>query len=219
MKITLVSCTKNLWEGWHDTELGASIKCTAKIADRINEEIYFENKRGLSECYNEVIEAVDDDESIIFCHDDVKLRDTQILEKLKEGFKEYDIIGVAGTSKYTLNSPCLWHRSPKEHQSGQVMHSHGGREWMVNFGPPKRCVIVDGLFIAIRNRDALKGVRFDTQFSFHHYDMDFCLSAVKAGVKIGTVPIDLTHFSVGEWRNDPVWFDSEKRFIEKWKTS
>jgi GT2 family glycosyltransferase len=219
MKTTLTSCTKVLWERWHDTELGSSITCQAKIANKINQEIYFENTKGLSECYNEVIEAVDDDECVIFCHDDVKLLDTQILEKLEEGFKTYDIIGVAGTSKYTLNSPCLWHRSEKTAQSGKVKHSKDGNEWMVEFGPHRPCVIVDGLFIAVKNRDALRGTRFDPQFTFHHYDMDFCLSAKRAGVNIGTIYIDLIHYSVGEWRNDEVWFQSNENFINKWKSS
>jgi len=59
-------------------------------------------------------------------------------------------------------------------------------------------------------------VRFDTRFMFHFYDLDFCRSARKAGMSMGTWPIRLTHQSAGNYFN-PTWLAQSAQYFEKWK--
>jgi len=220
--ITIVICTRKSKDEWLETKFADFVSGTSHV-------IFYENTKGLSERYNEVLDykcAQNDDNIFIMMHDDITINmesdDWNIfeenlskLEKILEE-SEFDIMGLAGTSSWTLKSPAVWHNSDKSKWSGLVRHSHQGKEWDTNFGPiGKRCIIVDGLFIAAKVK-VFKDVKFDPQFTFHHYDMDFCLSAHQKGYTIGTVPIDVTHYSVGDFRNDPVWHESEKLFIEKW---
>lgn len=183
--------------------------------------LFPQNKRGLGECYNELAnkESVDDDTFLIFIHDDLRFNDfsadeANLDEILNES--EFDIVGLAGTSSWTLKSPAVWNNCDQTKCSGKVWHAHKGKEWATRFGPiGQRCIIVDGLFIAVK-KGIFKQIMFDPQFTFHHYDMDFCLSAHKKGFTIGTEPIDVTHYSIGDWTKDPVWYESEKLFIAKW---
>jgi hypothetical protein len=182
--------------------------------------IKFENTRGLSECYNEYIdELADKCDVLLFVHDDVYVDDRRMGQKLKESLETFDIIGLAGTSSWQVQSPAVWNNSDNKSWSGAVAHQHNGETWMTAFGKmPKRCIIVDGLFLAIKTESLIKsGVRFDEQFDFHHYDLDFCLSAHKADLKIGTAPIWVTHTSIGEWRNNENWSQNETKFLKKWK--
>lgn len=207
--------------------------CTSKPKDKQSETQLFQsitdwpfsiiaftsNTDGLPEMYNKCItKNMKDNDILVLCHDDIKLNesDETFEKKIYESLKRFDIIGLAGTSSWTLKSPAVWNNSDKTKWSGAVRHSHEDNEWMTNFGPiGKKCIILDGLFLAMK-AEVLKKVQFDEQFMFHHYDMDFCLSAHKAGLTMGTVPIDVTHYSIGDWTKDPSWYESEKKFIEKW---
>jgi len=212
--IHYVICTQKTEEDFWNDERHDSIKdCSCSL--------FVENKKGLGECYNELADndAIDDDTFLIFMHDDIRFNDfsadnSHILEILEDS--EFDVIGLAGTSSWSLKSPVLWNNSERSKWSGKVWHSHEGKEWPTDFGPiGRRCIIVDGLFIAVK-KGTFKQILFDPQFTFHHYDIDFCLSAHKKGFTIGTEAIEVTHYSVGDWREDPVWYKSEKLFIEKW---
>ncbi len=77
---------------------------------------------------------------------------------------------------------------------------------------------MDGLFLAL-NKNAIidKGVLFDPQFHFHHYDIDFCIQANKAGLKMSTIPLHVTHQSGGlNSTSDKVWKNSENLFLTKY---
>jgi hypothetical protein len=47
---------------------------------------------------------------------------------------------------------------------------------IVHYGPtPSSCNIIDGFFMAMRPRRIKEAdLQFDTRFTFHHYDIDFC---------------------------------------------
>ena len=59
------------------------------------------------------------------------------------------------------------------------------------------------------------GVRFDPQFKFHFYDLDFCRSCEKAGLSMGTWPIDIMHASGGVFRSD-AWNEARELYFRKW---
>ena len=72
----------------------------------------FENKRGLSEAYNDFLnnhQAVDkhkDFDCVLFIHDDLEIRDITVCEQLENAKKEgYDLIGVAGSKAYNVPDP------------------------------------------------------------------------------------------------------------------
>lgn len=219
MKIEICTCTKlPLSNFFKESALGKSI--TGCLDGNLNISVFADNIDGLSKCYNRHIEEhLDSCDMILFVHDDVSIDDNRIREKLNNYSEKFDILGLAGTSSWELKSPAVWNNSDPKSWSGAVGHQHQNETWMTAFGKiPKRCVIVDGLFIAVKTSIIKQhNLRFDEQFNFHHYDMDFCLSACQKGAKISTVPIWTTHLSIGDWKNDPRWKESETKFINKWK--
>ena len=227
IKFVIVSCTKKSKEEFDTTPLGQSLKKIYKLynPNSVDDIIFYENKRGLCECYNEAIEKIildkrgwyTPDTMIMFMHDDVYIEDSFIYEKLEKAFKTHDLIGVAGSSKWRLIHPTVWHNTNCL-RSGTVPHLIDGKYRVSQFGEfYVDCIVLDGLFLSLKNKTLKKsGIRFDNRLKFHHYDIDFCLSAKKLGLKMTTAPLWLTHCSVGEWRNDPIWYESEKVIFEKW---
>jgi hypothetical protein len=75
----------------------------------------------------------------------------------------------------------------------------------------KDVVCVDGLFFMVHKQRIKE--KFDTDFKgFHFYDIPFCISNYKAGVKIGlTTKFDVVHKSIGEtneqWENNKAQFE------------
>ena len=55
------------------------------------------------------------------------------------------------------------------------------------------------------------GLRFDPQFAFHFYEMDFCRQAELKGLRLGTWPISIVHESGGAYgtpRSEPPTTDT-----------
>ena len=181
-----------------------------------------DNTKGLPEVYNKFITPENKDYILLFVHDDVDIIDLNLLKNLREGLTEYDIIGLAGVNgPIQLKSPSGWHlMGQREQMSGSVYHrdKNTNQIWSTSFGPmPKRVLLIDGLFMAINTEKILAaGVKFDEQFKFHHYDIDFCLSANKAGLKIGTWPIPVIHDGLGTSMLTDEWKISDKLFLKKW---
>jgi len=218
-KILLISASRE--KNIDDTPLKQSIQY---IKDQVDLIIIPNNSSGLSEIYNEHIRIgfKNNYDIIAFIHDDVRIEDSMFQKKLYQAVQKKNIIGVAGTSEITLGKPALWHKmSPNEkHWSGAVAHPYEGGVRMTHFGTsPKDCIVLDGLFIAARLTDLLdNNLFFDTQFQFHHYDLDFCLQAHLKGLELTTWPIWLYHNSPGLASfTEPVFCASEKRFIQKYQ--
>ena len=218
-KLVICCATQNKFQ---DTKLSNSLKFWFEDNRGPNAIDFVENNTdGLSKIYNNFIEKNLNKgiSGLIFIHDDVEINDNNIRVKLISAFNQFDIVGLAGTKKFTLSEQCLWHNSPKETWSGAVAHYHEGKTWVTEYGQmPQQCLLVDGLFLAINlEKISKKGLRFDERFTFHHYDLDFCLQAYKMRIKVGTWPIWVTHHSIGNW-DKPEWHKSNKIFREKWKS-
>ena len=56
------------------------------------------NSSHLCKTYNEAIEnAIEDKiDALILSHDDIRIEDKYIFEKIEKGFEDYDILGIAG---------------------------------------------------------------------------------------------------------------------------
>ena len=201
------------------------------------------NRVGLGEVYNSVMKEATSPESIlypddvyVFMHDDVYIKEANLREVLLEATAHFPVVGLAGTSRLPIKSTTMWHHSPEKYWSGSVTHPmfgtyhgddiypdrvyfEGVQQLYVNsYGPtPQQCVVVDGLFIAVKPFRLLQeGVTFDPQFNFHYYDLDFCLSAHKAGLRIGTWPINVIHQSPGLWNPGKGFFSDRDKFTKKW---
>ena len=106
-----------------------------------------------------------------------------------------------------------------ESLSGCVAHVYRSSEAVSFYGDSKRnCKLLDGVLIAARASALIAcGLRFDEQFDFHFYDLDFCRSAQGHGLTLGTWPIALTHASGGSFGSAD-WEDALQRYRLKWRT-
>jgi GT2 family glycosyltransferase len=220
--IEFVSATRSTQEDFAtSTALGRSLR---RIA--YNKTIVFwvttENTTGLPTLYNRAIDADNGHDILVFLHDDIYIDDYFIGQRIIEGLKNFDVIGLAGNRR----------RVPMQHTwmsiagtevdnkylSGTLAHFMNKQKFMVgSYGPaPAPCELLDGLFLAARKstlREA--GVRFDERFKFHFYDLDFCRTARNAGLRLGTWPIAVTHESGGQF-GTPAWWEARTQYFEKW---
>ena len=207
-------------------------RCLRRLADyqSIAVRLTSENQRPLGAVYNEAIDAATPDDILVFVHDDVSIDDWMFSRRLDDALRQFDVVGVAGNERVQPGQ-VTWYLQPDPaagpdlskwddiHLSGAVYHggaSGGGH--LSLYGPSPRPVrLLDGLFMAARaDRLLATGVRFDPALGFHFYDLDFCLSAHRAGLSIGTWPIALTHASGGGSVHSTAWSDSRRLFVRKW---
>lgn len=195
----------------HDTRLVASVA--------------FENRRGLPEVFNARIQRQEGDDILAFIHDDVWIDDYFFADRIVEGLKAYDVIGVAGNQRRVQDQPgwafiddrFTW--DVRKNLSGSVAHgSHPFGSVSVFGDAPADCELLDGVFLAAR-KSVLRAseVLFDPRFDFHFYDMDFCRSARAKGLRLGTWPICLTHQSGGAFGTS-AWAERLARYRAKWKS-
>jgi len=188
----------------------------------IREYQFFENnRRGLPECYNECLDKMaGSDRILVLAHSDLTLADVFVREKVNQALTVFDILGVVGSATFDIRKATehyAWRIWPPEQLSGAVEHGFGreATQWCV-FGPaPRRCVILDGMFLAIDLR-SIGNVRLDPQFTFHLYDLDFCLTAHLAGRLLGTTNVYLQHLSAGQYTSEP-YRRSLGEFRAKWE--
>jgi GT2 family glycosyltransferase len=222
--ITIAICTKLNQLEFQQTKCFNSIERLGLFPEAT---IFYENSKGLSECYNKVLTDTEgQDTCILFMHDDVVLMDILLRDKLDKCFEKFDVLGVAGSSDFSIRRlPITWINSPKESWSGGLYHtSIDGSSDMSNlkfnaYGDfNKKCFTIDGAFMAI-DRKKIGNVRFQEEFLFDFYDLAFCTECFKAGIKIGTVPIALCHQSHGSGILKPEYKDVQDIFIKKYKAN
>ena len=174
----------------------------------------------VTKVYNRFITEENRNTKIIFVHDDVLIEDLFFMDKLNLAFEKFDIVGLAGAKSCNIAADYpAWHlMAPREDLVGEVSHSRGGINWTTVFGKtPNRVLMIDGLFIAVDIAKLLDtNTRFDEEFTFHHYDITFCLNANKNKLKMGVYPIRVVHFGLGDSMNTPEWQESSVKFKEKY---
>ena len=193
------------------------------------------NTDKLSKFYNKVLDfAISEEyECVILAHDDVSIEDKLLFDKLNTAFGSYDIVGIAGGRDVQLREPALWHMmSDKASWSGAVAHPagddcvrmSGNRQYKLQhvtaFGPtPLKCLVLDGLFLAIKLSSVGDKIRFDEQIPSiaHHYDLDFCLTCNRNTLKLTTWPIWVVHNSPGLKSFTDEFNASQEYFLNKWK--
>ena len=83
---------------WNKSPLGISLRRLAH-ARRLLARLTFANRRGLPEIYNARISARDSNDMLVFVHDDVWIDDYFLADRVIEGLRNYDAIGVAGNRR------------------------------------------------------------------------------------------------------------------------
>lgn len=188
---------------------------------RIHPRIAFNNSRGLPEIYNAALANPGNADLVVFIHDDVWIDQADFADQVIEGLDRFDVIGVAGNRR-RMKGQTSWllidgNWDQQQYLSGSVGHGEQAGGELTQFGPvPAACELLDGLFLAsCKSTLSEAGVRFDPQFGFHFYDMDFCRSARQHALSLGTWPIALTHQSPGEFAGT-VWEAARQRYLSKW---
>ncbi|MEO7098745.1 MAG: glycosyltransferase [Luteolibacter sp.] len=201
--------------------LGVSLSRLQAFDANITSRIFYENSEPLANCYNQRIEQSEAD-YLVFVHDDVWLDDYHTPTRVSEALGCYDIIGVAGNKQRAkfqpswafINTEGGW--DSDHNLSAAVAHGwhpfgNLGKTWK----SPADCKLLDGVFLAVNRKQLVSNnVRFDPQFRFHFYDLDFCRSATEKGLKLGTWPIAITHVSGGNF--DSKWIEVSKLYFKKW---
>ena len=221
--VEIVSATRSSESDfWHGSALGVSLR-RLKHDKRIVARVAFANQRGLPEIYNGRISAADAGDILVFIHDDVWIDDYYLADRVVDGLRTFDVIGVAGTRRRFAHQP-FWSFVDTSFpwpyrlsRSGFVAHGASPFGRVTRFGAaPAECELLDGVFLAA-TREVLttSGVLFDPRFDFHFYDMDFCRSARQHGLRLGTWPICLTHQSGGAFGTEK-WEEKHRAYVEKW---
>lgn len=224
--ILIVSATRE--KNFNDTRLGS---CKSSLKTQAKFECIVNNTEGLPKLYNKYFtkKVQDKHDIVVFVHDDVYIDDLKLRGKLYKSMfvDKYDVVGVAGASECNIKEPALWHlMSSRESYSGSVYHpaltsSREPTNQVIPtvFGPtPKRCLVLDGLFMAFNIRRAREcKFKFNTNYSFHHYDIAACLDANEKKMKLGTSLIHVVHDSPGlASLEDPTFTESQEKFLEQY---
>jgi hypothetical protein len=208
-----------------ETALGRWVRRFALHHADIQVTLYQENRTALPIIYNAAIEAAADNPAIlVFIHDDVHLLDLFWQYQLWQGLSQFDIIGLAGSAKCRpgqsswafVDNKYTWDSA--ENLSGTVAHGKQfPPESIIRYGEvPKACQLLDGVFLAADSRRLIASeLRFDPQFKFHFYDLDFCRQATLKGLTLGTWPISIGHESAGGF-GDSSWNEAYQLYLAKY---
>lgn len=226
MEIIVVTASREDDQGFGDTQLVESL---SKMEwDWVNNPIYRTlcNYGGLPQLYNRIVTNEERrGKTAILVHDDVRIEDLFFVEKLEQAMGHYDIVGLAGTTEFDFNMgglPISWYSRDRHGcgvLSGAVAHPQPDRRIaMSSYGLFQQdCIAIDGLFMAVNVGALLDAeVSFDERFRFNFYDLDFCLSAGNAGLRIGTWPIWVCHQSRGEGVASDEFAAEQELFLDKW---
>lgn len=188
-------------------------------------DLYPSNQEGLPVVYNRSIARSDDDQEVlVFAHDDIYLTDFYWVGQLMNALNHFDIVGVAGNKRRVPHQPS-WaaldehlHWDSPDNLSGIVGHGSGfpDVEFSIYGTPCKEVKLLDGVFIACRKKTLNDfNLRFDERFDFDFYDLDFCRQAEQSGARMGTWCISLIHQSLGDLTTER-WQSARSKYFEKW---
>lgn len=225
IKIKFIVATRETVENfWTKTATGKSLALYRSL--HIEVILSADNSKGLPEIYNAAIEACRSDPAVlIFAHDDLHILDFYWMDAVFNGLSQFGIIGLAGNRRRVpfqsswafIDQEFTWDDS--SNLSGLVGHGDAFPPTnLSNFGPPLQEVkLLDGLLLAAFSETLIQNhMKFDEQFKFHFYDLDFCRQAEIRGIKMGTIPLSLIHESGGSFGSE-AWYQGYETYLQKWK--
>jgi hypothetical protein len=179
---------------------------------------------GLCEYYNKCLDEYGGKcDYMILVHDDVDFINMDLDYQIEEGMKKYDVLGIAGCIDPEIKEHNLWHIMADKNKlrgfAGHPFSENKNEFYVTSFGPcPSRVVMIDGVVMILNCRRVLDSkTRFDENYKFHHYDLDFSLQCNLNKLKIGIWPILINHSSPGLMDMGGSWKESNEYFKNKWK--
>ena len=224
LAVTIVSATRyNQVDFFQQSALGRSLRTYAAFG--VKGQIFFENRRGLGTCYNEAIDtAKDDDEILVFVHDDVTIADFFWVDKLMLGLEKFDVVGLAGNKRRVarqaawafVDAKLTW--DDRDNLSGIVGHGDGFPCNLDVYGDVMQPLkLMDGVLLAAKKKTFTRsGIRFDEQFKFHFYDMDICRQFEENNLTMAAAPMGVIHRSGGAF-GGPEWRAGYEMYLQKWR--
>ena len=192
---------------------------------------YPNNTLTLTQFGNKFIqESKDEYDYLILMHSDVDLSLNEFVKHLVEVKDKYDVIGMAGTKKlFVSQSPLTWftgsHKYPKD-RYGRITHNHDGMMLESFFSRENpdvfdtEVITIDGLLMCL-NKKTMQNekARFDEQFTYDFYDLDFCLNVqTNTDLKIGVFIQPTIHNSLGKSVLTEEYLVPERKFRAKWNS-
>ncbi|MBB4199351.1 hypothetical protein CCR94_05835 [Rhodoblastus sphagnicola] len=224
LPVTIVSATRyNQASFFQNSALGRCLQTYAAFG--VKSRLFFENKRGLGVCYNEAIaETIDEEEILVFVHDDVMIADFFWVDKLMLGLSKFDVIGLAGNKRRVARQPAWafvdenWTWDDRANLSGIVGHGEGFPCNLDVYGDVFQPLkLLDGVLLAAKKKTfSRNGVRFDEQFKFHFYDMDICRQFEERNLSMAAAPMGVIHRSGGGFGGEE-WRAGYQSYLEKWR--
>lgn len=201
-----------------------TVTSISKLGTKTKIHIESDNDLTIFQKYNRALEnaEIDDNDVIVFLHDDIEIRDDNFEKKLDLYFKyktKVGIAGVIGTNVFTENGG-WWLTDRSIHTRGRIIQgfSDNSEHSMIEMGGmnDSQIVSVDGCIIFMRGSIA-KTFRFDTitYDGYHFYDVDTCFTLMEQGWNVGIVDILVKHGSEGLLNY--TWHNNKDKFIKKWK--
>lgn len=220
--VVVVATRKSAQDFWSQTATGQSLAYYRYPFVEVA--LFAENKTGLPEIYNDVIEKyLAQDVALVFVHDDVWITDLYWTRTLWTGLASYDIVGLVGNTQFTPNQASWGFLDTQgtwdvvNNLSGVIAHGPDFPPKSLGvFGPVGPVKLLDGVFLATTSqvlRD--NNLRFDTRFAFHFYDMDWCRSADERGLRLGTIALSVVHQSGGNFSSS-AWREAYQVYQAKW---
>lgn len=211
-KIRFVCATRHGIEDFFaHAPLGCSLQLYRSFPRRqhIELRLFKNNVEGLSTVYNTAIEESKSDPALlIFIHDDVYLSDFYWADHLMEALDLFEIVGLAGNRRRLPRQVSWMYLDDQftcdsfDNLSGVLGHGDGFpnlRQLSVYGDPGQEVKLLDGVMMAVRSQTLIENdLRFDPQFAFHFYDLDFCRQAELRRIKMGTWAISVIHASAGQ---------------------
>lgn len=226
MKIKLVVASRSTEADFYkNTATGRSLSFNKPAFLELR--LFASNTEGLPTVYNQVIkESIADPATIVFAHDDIHFLDFYWCSRIKEGLRNFDVVGLAGNRRRIPKQPSWafidknWTWDKPENLSGVVGHGKSFPPSNLSiFGEPRQKVmLLDGLLLAADSKTLIeKNLFFDELFKFHFYDLDFCRQAELKNISCGTWDLSLIHESGGSFGSE-AWNASYEKYIDKWES-
>lgn len=168
---------------------------------------------GICRVYNGFIDRARsaDAEALVLLHDDVEITSRDFRARVLKAVREPDV-GIVGTVGGAGLSSLAWWDARR--LRGRVQESRG----LVSFRPAEADVdAVDGMLLVLSPR-ALETVRFDEGSfpEFHGYDVDVCLQAREAGLRVVTRQLGVIHHTKGGFGDRSAFDRAERALLRKW---
>ena len=223
MNIHAVICTRDRNDVSATTDKLLNFLCSCGIA------VYLlSGAKSIFKAYKGAFEKIapEDDDIMIFCHDDIEIRDQprKFVEKLTQicSLPETGFVGPAGTTKLT-KSAVWWDMGVWQEggHRGKVLHlDPDKKEYVTYYGKPDDVVVLDGLFLAAKPQ-VIKDVGLDKPEYFEgewdFYDIHYTSQAFLKGYTNKVLDLDILHNSRGELVGRDSWHKNREAFIEKTK--